>query len=56
MGERAAEYFPYVLAVLLPPVGLLLAAVAWRDDRAEATRLTIVSLLATAIWILLYTS
>ena len=56
MSERAAEYFPYVLAVLLPPVGLLLAAVARRDDPAEAIRLTIVSVLAIVIWVLLYTS
>ncbi len=56
MGERASEYLPYALAVLLPPVGLFLAAIAYRDDRAEGTRLAVVSVLAIAIWVLLYTS
>lgn len=53
MGERASLYFPFVLAVLFPPVGVMLGAVEWRKDRNVAVRLISVSLLAVVVWILI---
>ncbi len=50
MRARAAEIFPFAIAVLLPPAGLMLGLVAWGEDRELAVRLGAVSLLASAVW------
>ena len=54
MAERVNAYFPFVLAVLFPPVGVLLGAVEWPKDRAVAMQLITVSLLAAVVWALLF--
>ena len=50
MRARAAEIFPFAIAVLLPPAGLMLALVALEEDRDLAIRLGVVSVLAGAVW------
>ena len=54
MGERLSEYFPFILAVLLPPVGVLLGAVEMQRDREAGMRIVAVALLAAIVWVLLF--
>jgi len=54
MGERLSEYFPFILAVLFPPVGVLLGAVEFPKNRELGVRLIAVSLLAGVVWALLF--
>jgi hypothetical protein len=51
--ERAGLVLPFVIAVLMPPAGLLLGLVATAEDRALGLRIVGVSILAGAIWALL---
>lgn len=50
MRARAAEIFPFAIAVVLPPAGLVLALVAVEEDRDLAIRLGVVAVLAAAVW------
>lgn len=50
MRARAAEIFPFAIAVVLPPAGLVLALVAIEEDRELALRLGVVSVLAAGVW------
>lgn len=54
MAERLNAYFPFILAVLFPPVGVLLGAVEYSKDRALSLRLIAVSLLAAVVWALIF--
>jgi spore maturation protein SpmB len=54
MGERAAIYVPYVLAVLFPPVGVILGAVGLKEDREMGMRLITISLLAAVVWVFIF--
>ena len=55
MGERAAIYVPFALAVLFPPVGLLLGLIGLQDgERDKGVRLLIVSVLAAAVWAFIF--
>lgn len=54
MSERLAELFPFAIAVVLPPAGLLLGAVELREDRDQGIRLLVVSALAAVVWTLLF--
>lgn len=55
MGERAAIYIPYALAVLFPPVGLILGAIGLQgEDRETGVRLLVVSLLAAVVWAFIF--
>jgi hypothetical protein len=54
MGDRLSAYFPFILAVLFPPVGVLLGAVEYSKDRELSIRLIAVSLLAAVVWALLF--
>ena len=54
MGERLTEYFPFILAVLLPPVGILLGAIEMPKDREAGVRIIAVALLAMVVWALLF--
>ncbi len=56
MGERLGSYIPFILAVLFPPVGLLLGAIGLQHDRDTGIRLIVVSLLALVVWVLLLTA
>ena len=54
MFERANAIFPFAIAILLPPAGLLLGLLQLtQDDRGLGVRLVVVSLLAAAVWALL---
>jgi hypothetical protein len=53
MGERLTAYFPFVLAVLLPPVGILLGFVEMQRDREAGVRIIAVAVLAAVVWALL---
>jgi hypothetical protein len=53
VGERAAEIFPFAVAVVLPPAGLLLGLFTLQEDRGQGVRLIVVASLAAVIWILL---
>jgi hypothetical protein len=55
MGERATSLFPFGIAVVLPPAGLLLGILnLLQDNRVLGIRLILVSLMAAVIWVLLF--
>jgi hypothetical protein len=54
MASRVSTIFPFVIAVLLPPAGLLLGLVELRQDRERGIRLLVVAVLAAVIWTLLF--
>ena len=54
MGERAAIYVPFALAVLFPPVGVVLGAIGLKEDRDTGMRLIVVSLLAAVVWAFIF--
>jgi hypothetical protein len=56
MGERLTAIFPFAIAVLLPPAGLLLGFVELRQDRELGMRLIVVAVLAAVVWTLLFVS
>jgi len=56
MGERLAAIFPFLLAVLLPPAGLLIGLSQIERERDLGVRLIVVSLLAGVVWALLFLS
>ena len=56
MGERLSGILPFLIAVLLPPAGVLLGLVELRQDRDLGTRLIVVAVLAAVVWVLLFVS
>jgi hypothetical protein len=55
MGERASNLFPFGIAVVLPPAGLLLGLLNIQQDKRDlGMRLIVVSLLAAVVWVLLF--
>ncbi len=55
MGDRLSGIFPFAIAVLLPPAGLILGLAALqKPDRELGARLIVVSLLAALVWVLLF--
>jgi hypothetical protein len=56
MGEWFSRVFPFAIAVLLPPAGLLLglAGLQKEEDKELGVRLIVVSLLAAVVWVLLF--
>ncbi|HVQ58912.1 MAG TPA: hypothetical protein VMS60_08410 [Solirubrobacterales bacterium] len=55
MGERASSLFPFGIAVVLPPAGLILGLLnIQQDDRELGFRLIAVSVLAAIVWVLLF--
>jgi hypothetical protein len=53
VGEQASRIFPFGVAVVLPPAGLILGLVTMQQDRDQGVRLVVVAALAAVIWILL---
>jgi hypothetical protein len=51
---RLAVIFPFLLAVLLPPAGLLIGLSQLQQDRDLGIRLIVVSALAAVVWVLLF--
>ncbi|HEU4392698.1 MAG TPA: hypothetical protein VFR04_03570 [Solirubrobacterales bacterium] len=55
MGERASSLFPFGIAVVLPPAGLLIGLLnIQQGERDQGMRLIAVSVLAAIVWALLF--
>jgi len=55
VGERASNLFPFGIAVVLPPAGLLLGLLNIQQDQRDlGIRLIVVSILAAVVWVLLF--
>jgi hypothetical protein len=55
VGERASTLFPFGIAIVLPPAGLLLGLLnIQQDERDLGIRLIAVSILAAVVWVLLF--
>ena len=55
MGERATSLFPFGIAVVLPPAGLLLGLLNMQQENRElGIRLILVSVLSAVVWVLLF--
>jgi hypothetical protein len=55
MGERASSLFPFGIAIVLPPAGVILGALELlQGERDQGIRLIAVSLLAAIVWVLLF--
>jgi 4-amino-4-deoxy-L-arabinose transferase-like glycosyltransferase len=55
VGERASTLFPFGIAVVLPPAGLLLGLLNIQQDQRDlGIRLIVVSILAAVVWALLF--
>jgi 4-amino-4-deoxy-L-arabinose transferase-like glycosyltransferase len=55
VGERAASLFPFGIAIVLPPAGLLLGLLNMQQENRElGIRLILVSLLSAVVWVLLF--
>jgi hypothetical protein len=55
MGERASSFFPFGIAVVLPPAGLILGLLSLQQgEREQGVRLVLVSSLAAIVWVLLF--
>jgi hypothetical protein len=54
MSDRLASLFPFVIAVILPPAGLILGLAALQKERELGIRLIAVALLAAVVWVLLF--
>jgi len=53
---RLAVVFPFLLAILLPPAGLLIGLSQLDKDRELGMRLIAVTLLASVVWVFLIVS
>lgn len=55
MGERASNLFPFGIAIVLPPAGVLIGLLnVQQGDREQGMRLIAVALLAAIAWVLLF--
>jgi hypothetical protein len=54
VGDRAAGVFPFALAVILPPAGLMIGLFQLQQDRQLGIRLIAVAILAAVVWALLF--
>jgi hypothetical protein len=54
MGDWIPKAFPFAIAVVLPPAGLILGLAALRDDRELGLRVIVVAVLAAVVWALLF--
>jgi small neutral amino acid transporter SnatA (MarC family) len=57
MKQKASEIFPFAIAVILPPAGLVLGVIATQEDQDLGIRICVVAVIAAVIWgLLLLTS
>lgn len=54
MGDWIPKAFPFAIAAVLPPAGLILGLAALRDDRELGLRVIVVAVLAAVVWALLF--
>lgn len=55
MGRNPSSIFPFAIAVVLPPAGLIIGLSQLQQDRELGVRLIVTALLATVVWVLLLT-
>lgn len=56
MSDRLSSLFPFAIAVILPPAGLIIGLAALQKERELGVRLIAVALLAAVVWVLLFLS
>jgi hypothetical protein len=56
MAPRLSALFPFAIAVVLPPAGLIMGLVELQQDPELGIRLIAVALLAAVVWVLLVLS
>jgi hypothetical protein len=54
MGDWIPKAFPFAIAVVLPPAGLVLGLAALGEDRELGLRVMAVAVLAAVVWVLLF--
>ncbi len=56
MGKRnPSTIFPFAIAIVLPPAGLIIGLSQLQQNRELGVRLIVTALLAAVVWILLLT-
>ena len=56
MGERSQAWFPFAIAVVLPPAGVIIGVLQQlQGERDLGLRLIIVGVLAAFVWVWLLT-
>jgi hypothetical protein len=54
MGDWIPKVFPFAIAIILPPAGLVLGLAALQEDRELGLRVMAVAVLAAVVWVLLF--
>ena len=54
MGDWIPKAFPFAIAVVLPPAGLIVGLAALQQDKELGTRVIVVAVLAAVVWVLLF--
>jgi hypothetical protein len=54
MGDWIPRAFPFAIAIVLPPAGLILGLAALQEDRELGLRVMAVAVLAAVVWALLF--
>lgn len=55
MSRSPSSIFPFAIAVVLPPAGLVIGLSQLQQDRELGVRLILTALLAAVVWVLLLT-
>jgi hypothetical protein len=57
MRDRLVEIFPFAIAIVMPPAGLIIGLLQMtQEDRGLGLRIVVVALIAAVVWVLLLTS
>jgi hypothetical protein len=56
MGDWIPKAFPFAIAIVLPPAGLILGLAALQEDRELGLQVMAVAVLAAVVWVLLFVS
>jgi hypothetical protein len=54
VGDWIPKAFPFAIAVVLPPAGLILGLAALQENRELGLRVIAVAVLAAVVWVLLF--
>jgi hypothetical protein len=54
MGDWIPKAFPFAIAVVLPPAGLIVGLAAIQEDRELGLRVIAVAVLAAIVWALVF--
>jgi hypothetical protein len=55
VGRNASSIFPFAIAIVLPPAGLIIGLAQLQQDRERGLRLIATAVLAAIAWVLLLT-